>query len=168
MTQTSKSTGGAAAGRLTIVTGGQTGVDRAAMDAAMAADVPVTGWCPRGRRAEDGPLDRLYPLRETPSGDYAQRTAWNVRDSDATLVLRQGPTAGGTALTVERCTTTGKPVLEVELTADVDVREAAAWVRGRGVRLLNVAGPRESEVPGIYAAARAYLSRLLQQLLSER
>mgnify|MGYP006174065873 CR=1 FL=1 len=83
-----------------IISGGQTGVDRAALDAAMAAQYPVGGWCPQGRRAEDGPIPRDYPLRETPSAEYAQRTLWNVRDSDATLVLTPGPITGGTRWTV--------------------------------------------------------------------
>ena len=70
-----------------IVSGGQTGVDRAALDAALALGMRCGGWCPAGRWAEDGPIDPRYPLRETPSGDPAQRTEWNVRDSDATLIL---------------------------------------------------------------------------------
>ena len=82
-----------------IVSGGQTGVDRAALDVALSLGIPCAGWCPRGRRAEDGPIDARYPLNETPSTSYAKRTEWNVRDSDATLILARLPLGGGTALT---------------------------------------------------------------------
>src|SRR3989442_8006923 len=82
-----------------IVSGGQTGVDRAALDTALALGLTCGGWCPRGRRAEDGPLPARYPLRETPSASYPERTEWNVRDSDGTLVLHHGRLRGGTALT---------------------------------------------------------------------
>ena len=148
-----------------VVSGGQTGVDRAALDAAMACGVPVGGWCPRGRRAEDGPIAMRYPLRETPSRDYAQRTAWNVRDSDSTLVLlREEPAAGGTLLTIQEARRRAKPwhvqrVGEAEAPGDV-----LTWVRAHDVEVLNVAGPRESEAPGIYADARAFLRRLFDDL----
>jgi hypothetical protein len=144
-----------------IVSGGQTGVDRAALDAAQAADVPAGGWCPQGRRAEDGTIDARYPLQETPSSDYAQRTAWNVRDSDGTLILVQEEARGGTALTIEEAQHRGKPLLKAEIqTADLAaIRE---WIQTHGIRVLNVAGPRASEAPGIYAAARRLIRRLLE------
>lgn len=145
-----------------IVTGGQTGVDRAALDAAMAADVPVGGWCPRGRRAEDGPIDPRYPLRETPSAAYAQRTAWNVRDSDGTLVLVRAVPAGGTALTVEEAHRHNKPLLH-EKPSRAAVEVIAQWIDTHAIATLNVAGPRESEAPGIYAEAKALLMRLLAE-----
>src|SRR5690606_18077806 len=85
----------------TVLSGGQTGVDRAALDAAFALGLPEDGWCPAGRGAEDGAIPTRYPLRETPSPDPAQRTLWNVRDSDATLVLSPRPLAGGTLLARE-------------------------------------------------------------------
>lgn len=78
-----------------IVSGGQTGADRAALDWALAHGVPCGGWCPKGRKAEDGPIDLKYPLKETPSSSYIQRTEWNVRDSDATVVFsNRGPRVG--------------------------------------------------------------------------
>ena len=83
-----------------VVSGGQTGVDRAALDVARELGIPCGGWCPRGRRAEDGPIPEAYPVRETPSTAYPERTAWNVRDSDGTLVITRGKPRGGTALTV--------------------------------------------------------------------
>ena len=145
-----------------VVTGGQTGVDRAALDAAMAAGIAVGGWCPRGRRAEDGPIAERYPLRETPSDAYAQRTAWNVRDSDGTLVLVVGEPEGGTRLTIEEARRRDKPCLVQRLDADDVLRAVSAWLDEHGIRRLNVGGPRESEAPGIYAAASAFLARLFR------
>ncbi len=143
-----------------VVSGGQTGVDRAALDAAMAAGLPVGGWCPRGRRAADGVIEARYPLRETPSEDYAERTSWNVRDSDGTLVLVFSGPAGGTALTVREAKRLGKPCLVLRLDEKEGVEKARAWIAREGIRVLNVAGPREEEAPGIYAAAYAFLTAL--------
>jgi hypothetical protein len=148
----------------TFRSGGQTGVDRAALDAALDAGIPVTGWCPKGRLAEDGPLPFRYPLRETPTAAYAERTRLNVRDADATLILLRGPLAGGTALTAETARALGRGLLVADLTDPPAPEEAAKWVRREGVRDLNVAGPRESEAPGIYAEAFAFLTALLAAL----
>ncbi len=148
--------------RFTIRSGGQTGVDRAALDAALALGVPVEGWCPLGRRAEDGPIPPRYPLQETPSPAYAERTAWNVRDADATLILARGAPTGGTALTVDLAESLGKPLLVVDLGETRDAEPAAAWLRAHEVQVLNVAGPRESTVPGLYPEARAFVERLLR------
>ncbi len=143
-----------------VVSGGQTGVDRAALDAAIALGIPCGGWCPRGRRAEGAPIPDLYPLRETPTAAYPERTAWNVRDSDGTLVLTRGAPKGGTALTVALARRAGKPVLVVDLSRDAP-EEAASWLERERIRTLNVAGPRESEAPGVHADALAFLRRLL-------
>lgn len=147
-----------------IHSGGQTGVDRAALDAAMARGVAVGGWCPQGRRAEDGPLPARYPLTETGSAEYAERTLLNVREADATLVLTRDDPNDGTALTIETARALAKPLLVVDLGAGKEVAPVAAWLREEGVRVLNVAGPRESTVPGIYADARAFIDRLLDAL----
>jgi len=145
-----------------VVSGGQSGADRAALDAALAAGLPCGGWCPRGRHAEDGRIADRYPLAETPSEDTAQRTEWNVRDSDGTLVLNEGELSGGTALTVRFAQSLGKPYLVVDPADPGGVGRARSWIHGNGIRILNVAGPRESKRPGIGADALAFLRSLLQ------
>ena len=145
---------------LRVVSGGQTGADRAALDAGMARDLPVGGWCPAGRWAEDGPINARYPLRETAGPDPAERTRLNVRDSDATLVLAPGGVGGGTALTVGTARALGRPLLVVPPRPDA-VGGVVAWLREHDVRTLNVAGPRESEAPGLYADALAFVGALL-------
>lgn len=153
--------GNVAAGiALRIVTGGQTGVDRAALDAALRAGLAVGGWCPRGRRAEDGAIPALYPLRETPSSRYGERTEWNVRDSDATLIVGGLQSSHGTALTRQYARKYGRPCLEFEPGQHASVGSIAEWMQSGDIRVLNVAGPRESESPGIYQQARSVLDRL--------
>jgi len=149
---------------IVIHSGGQTGVDRAALDAAMVCGVPVGGWCPRGRRAEDGPIPARYPLAETASSDYAERTRRNVLDADATLVLTWGRPDDGTLLTIALAQEVGKPLHVVALGAGAMVGSVAEWLRTEGVRVLNVAGPRESTVPGVYAEALDFMRRLLAAL----
>ena len=150
------------------MSGGQTGPDRAALDLALAAGIPCGGWCPHGRWAEDGPLSPRYPLRETPSRTPRERTDWNVRDSDGTLVLVQGAASGGSALTIERARQRGRPCLCVDLARDPDSDTVRAWLCDHGIRVLNVAGPRESEHPGIQALARDFLARVLAEPRSDR
>lgn len=145
---------------LRIVSGGQTGVDRAALDVALLLGFEIGGWCPRGRRAEDGPISENYPLAETASADYSRRTVANVRDSDATLILSRGRLSGGTALTRDVARTHKKPFLVLDLrTATPD--DAAAWIERQAISVLNVAGPRESAAPGIYEEASSYLRQVL-------
>ena len=146
-----------------VITGGQTGVDRAALDVALTLGIPAGGWCPKGRRAEDGPLPPRYPLQETPSAEYAQRTRWNVRDGDGTLVLTLGPFQGGTALTVREAQQLGKPVLVVDLAQAAPVTDVRDWMEAHRIRTLNVAGPRASEAPDVYKKAHAYLERLFSE-----
>jgi len=147
-----------------IVSGGQTGVDRAALDVAMVLGIGCGGWCPKGRLAEDGPLSRNYPLKETPSSLYAERTEWNVRDSDATLVLTWGPPADGTAFTIDMTRKHGKPVRVVDLeTKDTTPEQVEQWLAENRVYTLNVAGPRESKCPGIYHDACAFLEALFSR-----
>jgi hypothetical protein len=140
-----------------VVSGGQTGVDRAALDAAMACGIPIGGWCPKGRRAEDGFVPRRYPLRETPSRNYVQRTTWNVRDSDGTLVLYVGALTGGSLRTTEVAAKLGKPCLALDLDLYLAPERAWEYLEGRKLLILNVAGPRESGRPGIHARAHRLL-----------
>ena len=145
------------------LSGGQTGVDRAALDWSIDSGLEHTGWCPSGRRAEDGVLPARYCLQETTSRRYDERTRANVVISDATLILNVGALGGGTKLTTDMCQRQGKPHLLIQLgarTVDDDVRLARNWLTANGVRALNVAGPRESKRPGIYRQAQAFLAAL--------
>jgi hypothetical protein len=146
-----------------VVSGGQTGVDRAALDVALELGVPCGGWCPRGRRAEDGPIAPHYPLQETPRAEYRQRTAGNVRVADGTLVLTRGQPRGGTALTIRLACRLGKPCLIVDFEQPLNPLTVSAWAQSARVRVLNVAGPRESEQPGIHAQAAQFLREILSQ-----
>lgn len=143
-----------------IVSGGQTGADRAALDWALLRGVHHGGWCPKGRLAVDGPLPAHYQLRETASAGYRQRTRLNVEGSDATLVLNTGPLDGGTLQTVRFAQTLAKPhlVLQLdELAREVAVHRIWHWLADGSYRVLNVAGPREQKRPGIYASVFALL-----------
>ena len=149
-----------------IVSGGQTGADRAALDAALALGVPIGGWVPKGRKAEDGSIPDRYPnLRETDTDLYETRTRWNVRDADATLILSHGALTGGSKATETVARELGRPVLHVDLStmsiadAVVTIRD---WLRGLDGETLNVAGPRESNDPAIYEKTREIVSRLLR------
>jgi len=149
---------------LKVVSGGQSGVDRAALDAGRTLGLPLGGWCPRGRKAEDGAIDPSYPLDETPDEGYAQRTEWNVRDADGTLVLTRGRPSGGTALTIAVARRRGRPLLVLDLEAGPGPDEVRQWLEASGIAVLNVAGPRESQRPGIGAQARAFLEEALRPL----
>jgi hypothetical protein len=146
-----------------VVSGGQSGVDRAALDWAIRSALEHGGWCPSGRRAEDGAIDSRYRLRETRSYRYDERTERNVIDSDATLVLNLGPLDGGTARTVAFAQRHARPCLIVALDdvgPEGGSRRVRAWLRDHAIRTLNVAGPRESKRPGIYRLASDLLDRL--------
>jgi hypothetical protein len=147
-----------------IISGGQTGVDRAALDVALEMGIPRGGWCPQGRRAEDGRIPDHYPLQEASSPDYPLRTRLNVEDSDGTLVVTLGSPKGGTALTLKLAKKLGKPFLLVDLAGRADPAEVRQWIQKNRIRVLNVAGPREGESAGIFEKASAFLLEVLTSL----
>lgn len=146
-----------------IVSGGQTGVDRAALDVALELGLPHGGWCPRHRRAEDGRIPARYQLRECESVEYWVRTERNVVDSDATLILYFGVLTGGSRFTFRMARKHARQCQCVDLgpCGMPAVGPLQAWLREEEVQTLNVAGPRASVSPGIYEAATAYLRSLL-------
>jgi hypothetical protein len=159
-----------------IISGGQSGVNRAALDAAIALGLPYGGWCPKGGWAEDFSeppgLLACYPLlRETPSTDPAQRTEWNVRDADATLILTDVSgiaVSSGSALARELAEKYRKPLVIVDVEAAEAVGRARDWLaellaadRAGAPFRLGIGGPRESEAPGIYRKARVLVAELL-------
>lgn len=148
-----------------IISGGQTGVDRAALDVAEELGLRRGGWCPAGRLAEDGTVPEHYPLTETPTPEYEERTEWNVRDSDATLILTTGEPSGGTAHTIECALAQAKPVLVLDLETAGGGQAVEEWLEANRIRTLNVAGPRESKAPGIALEAARYLRELLATVL---
>lgn len=145
-----------------IVSGGQTGVDRAALDVAMGIGIPHGGWCPRGRLAEDGRIPDRYLLEETEAADYPTRTEKNVVDSDGTLILCRGEPTGGTDFTRRVAERRRKPLWIVDLDVLGDPDAIRRWIREQGIAVLNVAGPRESQSPGIGEAAYQFLRRLFE------
>jgi hypothetical protein len=145
-----------------IVSGGQTGVDRAALDYALKNNIPCGGWCPKGRIAEDGIIDNKYPLQETESPIYAVRTRRNVEDSDATLILFEDEPGNGTRYTAEYANKLGKPLREVKISELTDTDMVFRWLKKNNVRVLNIAGPRESTSPGIYLITISFLERLFR------
>lgn len=152
-----------------IVSGGQTGVDRGALDGALAAGVGIGGWIPKGRKAEDGVVPASYAgMREAPIAGYVWRTERNTIDSDATLVLWPGDPrrlSGGSKRTVEFAERNGKPVRVFPLRPDFFALGGAAfWIHENGFKTLNVAGPRESKRPGCQALAAAYVAALAEKL----
>ncbi len=142
-----------------IISGGQTGVDRAALDWAIQHDIPHGGWCPRGRRAEDGTIPEKYQLEETPSDEYAQRTEWNVRDSDITLIFADSlPLTGGTLLTKELAERYHKPC-HVQLNEENSVL-LMSFLQKHQPQTLNIAGPRASAAPDIGAWVQRVLDAI--------
>jgi hypothetical protein len=145
-----------------IVSGGQTGVDRAALDFAIRRRIPHGGYCPKGRRSESGPIARKYRLTECTSADYTLRTALNVQHSDGTLILARGRPEGGTQRTVYLCRVYGKPTLVIDLDRKLDAADFTVWLHENRIETLNVAGPRESKQCGIARQAQYALEELFE------
>ncbi len=145
-----------------ILSGGQTGVDRAALDFALRHGLPYGGSVPQGRLAEDGVIPERYVLTEI-NGSYRRRTRQNVIDSDGTLILNSGKLEGGTLATFQFATQFGKPCMVVRLDRGKRRKNALAtlrWLAKNGIHTLNVAGPRESKCPGIHTQALEYLETM--------
>lgn len=147
-----------------VISGGQTGADRGALDASLALGFPCGGWCPEGRRAEDGVIPAAYPVDELPGAGYRKRTIRNILDSDGTVIFCHNEPVGGSLLTLKQCQNRGKPHLLVDMQA-LSVGAVAAmvaqWVTEQGIAVLNVAGPSEGRAPGtadyVAAAIRALI-----------
>jgi hypothetical protein len=140
-----------------IVSGGQTGVDRAALDAAIALGIPHGGWLPRGRKTENGPLPHTYQLKEMDSITYKDRTLQNVIDSDGTLIIARGPLSGGSIITLKAARAIDKPCLHINLKntpAFLATSTIVEWLMDFNIKILNVAGPRASKDPTIYDDAK--------------
>nr|NJM01107.1 hypothetical protein [Desulfobacula sp.] len=150
-----------------IISGGQTGADRAALDVAVKFNIDHGGWVPRGRRTEDGPLKRKYRLTETQTDDYRERTKLNVMDSQGTVIISRGDLTGGSKLTQTVAKQVGRPHCVIDL-FNFEEFEAAvilkSFILENQIQVLNVAGPRQSSVPGIYADVKTVLEVMLYLL----
>ncbi len=136
-------------GLVRIVSGAQTGVDRAALDVAIELGIPCSGWVPKGRIDEFGRIPERYPnLRETVSADFSERTAANVRDSDGTLIISRGPLSGGSLYTGEVADQLGRTCLHVD-----PYEDTIEGLDRNDIKVLNVAGPRASKDPGVHDRA---------------
>ena len=147
-----------------IVSGGQTGVDRATLDAALECGIDAGGWCPEGRKAEDGVIPDKYPLKELPNADYRQRTKQNVIDSDGTVIIYFGYPTGGTELSIAFCISENKPYVLVdaeEIVLDAAVVKVDKFIKDKSITTLNVAGPRAAGKPGAYDYARALIKEVI-------
>lgn len=157
-----------------IISGGQTGADRGGLDAAIEQGVPHGGWCPKGRRAEDGEIPSKYRLVETRSKNYVRRTEQNVIDSHATVVFAYGKPTGGSKKTLELASEHQRPCLSLDLNESDDeklARQILGWMSGGGIQMpemgmppnpvLNVAGSRESKAPGIQERVKRVMMLVL-------
>ena len=152
-----------------VISGGQTGVDRAGLDSALKAGIPIGGYCPKGKRAEDGTIPEHYPLIELESPESRYRTEKNVIESDGTLILNKGILSQGTKQTEDYARNYGRPCLIVQLEEPIDPAQVIRWIRGQYINVLNIAGPRESKyLEGIYNDAMDYLDKIFTQLKEEK
>ncbi len=150
-----------------IFSGGQTGVDRAGLDVAIELGIAHGGWCPKGRMAEDGRIPKKYELQEIDSINYAKRTIMNVLDSSATLIITRKDMGKGTLLTKNIAEKNKKPLLIIQINVQVSqkkVDEITEWLKKTNPQILNIAGPRESTNPGMYAVVSRLLKRVFEQI----
>lgn len=156
-----------------IISGGQTGADQGGLDFALKHDWPCGGWCPTGRRCETGRIPGRYPVREVEAGDYNERTRRNILDADATLVITQhGFMEEGTGLTLAWCEQYDRPSFHFDIThpgmiRPQDLADLFSWVKNNKIEVLNVAGNRESNSPGIQAYTLTLLERLFFPLVGD-
>ena len=153
-----------------IVSGGQTGVDRAALDVALKYGIDCNGWCPAGRLDERGRIPERYPVKELPNGGFAERTSANVRDSDGTVIFHCGPLSGGTERTVQCCAEHKRPrlLLDAQIIAPSEAgRVIKFFVQKVKIETLNVAGPRQSEWPEGYDYACAAFEEFFELMGNE-
>ena len=149
---------------LKIITGGQTGVDRAALDFAIKNGILCGGYCPKGRKAEDGIIPTTYPLTEIQSGDYQDRTEMNIKHSDGTLIISINQYFDkGTSLTKRLCNQHSKPSIVVDLDQSYlqQINSIQSWITECKLNTINIAGPRESALPGIYVKTMEFLEVLI-------
>lgn len=147
-----------------IISGGQTGADQAALDAAIAKGCPYGGWLPKGRKTENGPLSIKYVMSEMGTGDYRKRTEKNVLDSDGTLIVSHGELTGGSLLTRVLAEKHGRPRLHVDChvgSFECRLQNVSQWLQDNRIKVLNVAGPRESGDHHIYQAVRKLVEAVL-------
>jgi putative molybdenum carrier protein len=152
---------------LKIISGGQTGVDRAALDVAIEHGIDCGGWCPAGRLDEFGKIPDHYPVQELPDGGFIERTLQNVKDSDGTVVIYSGELRGGTEQTVRFCVELGRPHQLIDASrfaTEEAARLIGHFVRKNEIGILNIAGPRQSEWPVGYD----YVSRALEAFVARR
>ena len=153
---------------LKIVSGGQTGVDQGALAAALATGTACGGWCPEGRRSEEGPIPSTYPVVELPDAGYRERTLRNVLDSDGTAIIYDGELEGGTRLTWVLCEQHGRASALIDTSAlsrDQAIDTLVEFVTGNGLDVLNVAGPRASKWPVAFEYAQALVAGMLERLM---
>ena len=151
----------------TIISGGQTGVDRAALDACIEQGFPCGGWCPSGRKAEDGTISEEYPLTEIINGNYDDRTRKNIIDSDATLIIYQGTLTGGTLLTFNYGTEMGKPLFLFKAESffiEEQLKQLLTFLKSNNIKTLNVAGPRASQWKEAYQTTYLICTKLIKSL----
>ena len=151
--------------KIIIISGGQTGVDRAALDIAIQLDLDHGGFCPKGRLAEDGVIPKKYNLTELKSSTYAKRTLENVKSADASLIIYQGILSGGTLKTKEYCKKHNKPVFAINLLETLKRIQLNFnhWIQKNHVAVLNIAGPRETEAQ-VYDMSFSLLMELLSKV----